>query len=138
MHELTVYRRVMCDDTEEWFVLSNVTWGVWQVLNWALKSLKNLQFNRLFLTKVYALAKKLQKSFLSWQWTVMQNLKKNLLMMMTINCFCGMADRQKAFNLFPVGTIVRDPNHLESPTRCEQDLNLRRTWVQTLLNEALQ
>ena len=138
MHELTIYRRVMCDDTEEWFVLSNVTWGVWQVLNWALKSLKNLQFNRLFLTKVYALAKKVQKSFLSWQWTVMQNLKKNLLMMMTINCFCGMVDRQKAFNLFPVGTIVRDPNHLESPTRCEQDLNLRRTWVQTLLNEALQ
>ena len=60
MHELTIYTRVMCDDTEEWFVLSNVTWGVWQVLNWALKSLKNLQFNRLFLTKVYALAKKVQ------------------------------------------------------------------------------
>ena len=138
MHELTIYRRVMCDDTEEWFVLSSVTWGVWQVLNWALKSLKILQFNRLFLTKIYALAKKVQKSFLSWQWTVMQNLKKNLLMMMTINCFCGMVDRQKVFNLFPVGTIVRDPNHLESPTCCEQDLNLSRTWVQTLLNEAVQ
>ena len=29
--------------------------------------------------------------------------------------------------LFPVGTIVRDPHHCESPTRCKQGLNLRRT-----------
>ena len=29
--------------------------------------------------------------------------------------------------LFPAGTIVRDPHHLKSPTRREQDLNLRRT-----------
>ena len=36
---------------------------------------------------------------------------------------------------FPAGTIVRDPHHLESPTHCEQDLNLRRTRVQALLNE---
>ena len=32
--------------------------------------------------------------------------------------------------LFPAGTIVRDPHHRESPTRREQGLNLRRTWVQ--------
>ena len=32
--------------------------------------------------------------------------------------------------LFPAGTIVRDPPHRESPTRREQGLNLRRTWVQ--------
>ena len=38
--------------------------------------------------------------------------------------------------LFPAGTIVRDPHHIESPTRREQDLNLRRTSVQALLNEA--
>ena len=35
--------------------------------------------------------------------------------------------------LFP-GAIVRDLHHHESPTRCKQDLNLRRTQVQTLLN----
>ena len=29
--------------------------------------------------------------------------------------------------LFPAETIVRDPNHRESPTRPEQDLNLRIT-----------
>ena len=28
---------------------------------------------------------------------------------------------------FPAGTIVRDPLHHESLTRCEQDLNLNRT-----------
>ena len=32
--------------------------------------------------------------------------------------------------LFPVGTIVRDPHHRESPTRREQGLNLQRTWIQ--------
>ena len=43
-------------------------------------------------------------------------------------CFCGMVDRWKA--LFPLGTIARDPNHRKSPTRREQGLNLRKTWVQ--------
>ena len=37
--------------------------------------------------------------------------------------------------LFPAGTLVRDPHHRESPTRREQDLNLRKTWVQGLINE---
>ena len=40
--------------------------------------------------------------------------------------------------LFPVGTIVRDPHHCESPTCYEQDLNLRRTCGQTLMNEVVQ
>ena len=31
--------------------------------------------------------------------------------------------------LFPVGTIVRDPHHFESPTRGENDLNVHKTWV---------
>ena len=52
-----------------------------------------------------------------------------MMMMMVMNCLCGMVDQQKAisFALFPVGTIARDPYHLKSPTRREQDLNLRRT-----------
>ena len=29
--------------------------------------------------------------------------------------------------LFPAGTIVRDPNHRESPTHHQQGLNLHRT-----------
>ena len=40
--------------------------------------------------------------------------------------------------LFQTKTIVRDPHHRESPTRREQGLNLRRTWVQALLNEVVQ
>ena len=29
--------------------------------------------------------------------------------------------------LYPVRTIVRDPHHHKSPTRCKQGLNLHRT-----------
>ena len=36
---------------------------------------------------------------------------------------------------FPVCPIVRDSHHHKSPTRREQDLNMRRNWVQALLNE---
>ena len=45
---------------------------------------------------------------------------------------------ERHFVLFPAETIVRDPHHRESPTCCEQDLNLCRTWVQALLNEVVQ
>ena len=40
--------------------------------------------------------------------------------------------------LLPAGTIVRYPHYRESLTRCEQDLNLRRSWVEALLNEFMQ
>ena len=44
------------------------------------KSLKNFHFNGLLLSKVYIVwAKKVQRSYLSWHWRVMQNLKKNWL-----------------------------------------------------------
>ena len=51
-------------------------------------------------------------------------------MMTMMNCFCGMVDRQKEFSFIPAGTIARDPHYRESPTFREQDLNLRRTWIQ--------
>ena len=41
-----------------------------------------------------------------------------------------------AFDKIP--GVVRDPDCGKSPTRREQDLNLRRIWVQTLLNEVVQ
>ena len=44
--------------------------------------------------------------------------------MMMVKCFCGMVDGLKAFSLIPVWTIARDPRHLESRTRRQQDLNL--------------
>ena len=40
---------------------------------------------------------------------------------------------EKLLALLPVGTIVRDPLHHESPTQHEQDLSLRITWVQPIL-----
>ena len=36
---------------------------------------------------------------------------------------------ERRFALFPARTIVRDPHIRESPTRREQDLNLRRTFL---------
>ena len=46
-----------------WLVASKLTWGIWRILTQALKSLKNLHFNRLLLNKVYNVwAKKVQGS----------------------------------------------------------------------------
>ena len=45
---------------------------------------------------------------------------------------------ERRLALFPAATIVRDPHHCKYPTRREQDLNLRRTWVQSLLKEVVQ
>ena len=51
-----------------------------------------------------------------------------------LNCFSGMVDRRKVFSLLSrFRSSVRDPHHHKSPTRREQDLNLRRTWVEALL-----
>ena len=49
-------------------------------MTWALKSLKDFHFNGLLLSKVYIVwTKKVERSYLSWHWRVMQNLKKNWL-----------------------------------------------------------
>ena len=54
-----------------------------------------------------------------------------------MNCFCGMRG-ERCLALFPAGTIVRVPHHRKSPTRCKQDLNLCRSWVQACLKETVQ
>ena len=41
------------------------------------------------------------------------------------------------YALFPAGTIARGSDNRKSPTRREQDMNLRRIWLQTLLNEVV-
>ena len=62
-----------------------------------------------------------------------------IMMMVMMNCFCGMVDRRKVFiALFPAGIIVRDPLHRESLTHRKQDLSLRRTSVQALMNEVVE
>ena len=63
-------------------VISKLTWGIWQILIQALKSLKNFHFNELLLTQVYDVwAKKVQPSYVWWQWRLMQNLKENWLLL---------------------------------------------------------
>ena len=88
MHEPKIYRGVICHGSEEWYgnrrwidlSVLKLTWGIWWILTRALASLKNLRFNWLLVNKLYNFwAKKVQKSYLSWHWRVIQNLKNNLL-----------------------------------------------------------
>ena len=61
-------------------VVSKLTLGIWQIFTLALESLKNFPFTGFLLNKVYIVwAKKVQRSYLSWHWRAMQNLKKNWL-----------------------------------------------------------
>ena len=58
---------------------------IWWNLTRALKSLQNLHFYLLLLCKVFNVwPKKVQRSYLSWHWRVMQNLKKNWLVVWKI------------------------------------------------------
>ena len=63
-----------------WLIISKLTRGIWQILTWALESLKNSHFNGLLLIKAYIFwAKKVQRTYLSWNWIRMQNLERNRL-----------------------------------------------------------
>ena len=56
-------------------MVSNITWEIWWILTQPLKSLQISL--RLILSKVIRLElKKIQRSYLSWHWTMMQNLNK--------------------------------------------------------------
>ena len=82
---LSWHWRVMQNLKRNWLVVSKLTWGIWRILTQALESLKNFHFNWLLLSKVYIVwAKKVQRSYLSWHWRVMQNLKKNWLVVWKI------------------------------------------------------
>ena len=63
-----------------WLVVSKLTWGIWLILPRALENLKNFQFNALLLSKVFIVwGKKVQSSYLSWHWRMIQNLVRNQL-----------------------------------------------------------
>ena len=67
---------------KNWLVVLKLTWGISQSLTEALESLKNVCFNWLSVTKVYNVwATKVQRGYLSWHLRVMQNLKKNWLVL---------------------------------------------------------
>ena len=74
--------RVMQKLKRNWLVSSKLTWGIWQILTWALKNLKNLHFNGLLLNKVYNFwAKKSIREFCLMALNLMQHLKENWLML---------------------------------------------------------
>ena len=63
-----------------WLAVLKLTWGIWWILTQALKSLTDLHFEWLLLNKVFNIwPKKVHRSYLSWHWTVIQNFKKNWL-----------------------------------------------------------
>ena len=79
------YRGVKCHDPEDWCKIWRKTDTLFQKMTrilWnltqALKSLQNVDFYLLLLCKVFNVwPKKVQRSYLSWRWRVMQNLKKH-------------------------------------------------------------
>ena len=71
--------RVIQNLKKKWFVVSKLT-RIWRVLTWGLESLKKLRFDRLLLCRLFNVwPKKVEKSYLSWHWRMMQKLKKNWL-----------------------------------------------------------
>ena len=82
MHELKIYRGVICHDIDKknWLANSKWTWGLWWIFTQALENLKNLHFKGLPLTKLFNVwVKKVQRSYFGWQWILMQKLKENWL-----------------------------------------------------------
>ena len=73
------YQRVVQNLKRNLFFVSKMT-RTWGILIRALKSLKDLHFDWSLLCKVSnAWPKKVQRRYISWHWRVMQNLKKNWL-----------------------------------------------------------
>ena len=85
--QLKKYRKVVSHGTEEWCKIWRKTDLLFQIccfnlVNFDLSTLnsQNFHFDWFLLCKVYNVCpKKVQRSCLSWHWRVMQNLKKNWL-----------------------------------------------------------
>ena len=58
-------------------------------------------------------------------------------MMVKMNYFCRMVHQCKTLSLISSWDL-KDYHHRKYPTRREQDLNLRKTWVQVLLKNFVQ
>ena len=84
---LKKYRGVMSHYPGQWCKIWKKNWSVvskmiriWWVLTGVLNTLKNLHFHWFLLCKVFNVwPKKVERSYLSWHWTVMQSLKKSWL-----------------------------------------------------------
>ena len=73
------YQQVAQNLKKNFFFVSKMT-SIWWILIRALKSLKNLHFDWSILCKVCSVwLKKVQRSYISWHWRVIQNLKEKWL-----------------------------------------------------------
>ena len=76
--------RVVKNVKKNRFLVSKVT-RIWLILIRAIKSLKNLHFDWSILCEVYNVwPKEVQRGYILWHWKVMQNLKKNGLVVLNI------------------------------------------------------
>ena len=74
--------RMMQNLKRNWLLNSKLTWVIWYILSQAIENLENLHFNGLLLTIVYNVwAKKVQRSYVWFQWRLVQNLKENWLVL---------------------------------------------------------
>ena len=85
-YEFKIYREIFCHDMQNWkgnlLFVSKLTWRLWWILAQALENLKNSHNNGQSFTKVYNVwVKKVQRSYVWWQWILIQNLKKNWLLL---------------------------------------------------------
>ena len=58
---------------------------------------------------------------------IMMMMMMMMMVMMTTNCFFTCLTEKRHAALFPVDTNVRDPLNRESPTHCQQSLNMETT-----------
>ena len=64
---------------KKWIVAWKMTWGILQIFN-STRKCQNWNFDKVLLSKV----ENLQWSYLSWQWRMMQKLKRNWLFVLKL------------------------------------------------------
>ena len=139
MFEPKKYRGVTCHNTEEWCKIRGGTdlcfekWHKEFGEFWSnTQKSQNLHFNGLLLTKVYNVwTNKLQRSYVSWHWMVIQYLKKNWLVVwkMTRNLVNFHASSPKPENMRFDGFV------LSKVYKVEGTLSVKRKSLTTVLDE---
>ena len=83
---LSWYWRVIQNLEKNWLMVWKMTWGIRQVLTRALESIKNWDFDgMILLSKVEIVwAWNLQRRYVSWQWRMIQKLKRNWLIVLRL------------------------------------------------------
>ena len=69
--------RVMQSLKKNWLLVWKMTCRIWWIFTQPHSKVQKFNFDGLFLSRVYDVwAKKIQRSYVPWHWTVMQNLNK--------------------------------------------------------------